>query len=137
MNKKMVIEKLINETASKYYTWQSYPDNEYKFRHTFYDNSQHFMPALSYVLNTPQGIFLLASFRAMVMPDGIAEEIALLFFESGDEKLEERIDDNSSDLYALRKLIELNNENVYPNLNVPEPPKNIDNPSDALSDFLK
>ncbi|EOH94814.1 hypothetical protein [Enterococcus pallens] len=137
MNKKMIIEKLINETASKDYTWQPYLNNEYEFKHTFFENSQHFMPTLSYVLNASQGIFFLASFRAMVMPDGIAEEIALLFFKSGNENLEERIDDNSPDLYALRKLIELNNENIYPNLNSPVSSGDLDNPSDALSDFLK
>ncbi|PEH49325.1 hypothetical protein [Enterococcus faecium] len=136
MEKKEIVNKLINETADRDYQWQKYNDNTSNFRHHFFENSQHFIPEISYVLQVKQGIFLLASFQAMRIFSEVTEEITLRFYKDNKEELEERIYDNSPDLYALRKLIELNIDNIVPNFDNHDPSDQIDFPSDALSDFL-
>lgn len=137
MEKKAIVNKLIEQTANRIYHWEKYPNNQLSFKHNFFEMSQHFIPSISYVLKVEQGVFLLASFQAMIVQNRTSEEIALLFFTDYDENLEERIDSNSTDLYTLRKLIELNLENIIPKLGDRDSSDTIDDPSDALSNFLK
>ncbi|WP_270329178.1 MULTISPECIES: hypothetical protein [Enterococcus] len=136
MEKKDIVNKLINETAERVYWWQKYNDNDSNFHHKFFEHSQHFIPDVSYVLQVKQGIFLLATFQGMMIPSGITEEISLRFYKNNAEELEERIYDSSPELYALRKLIELNINNIVPNFDNHDPSDQIDTPSDALTDFL-
>lgn len=136
MNSNKLIEKIIDETASKKYSWVPYKNNKLNFQNKYLDYSQHFMPDFSYIMQVKQGTFLLASFQAMLSGTSVAEEIALYFYKSNCIDDQERIEGNSSNLYALRKIIELSLDDIHPNLNDFSKPDENSSPSQALSDFF-
>lgn len=136
MNKKEILKKLVDKTASGTYVWKPYKNNPYEFSDSEIERTQHFVPEISYILKINQGIFFLASFQAMIIPHGTAEEIYLSFIPDNSSTID-RIDANTPDLYTIRKLIELNESNISPSFSEDSHDNEISNPSSGLSDFLK
>ena len=138
MKNSQIIQKLIEGTLDHIYVWQPYKNNTFKFKAKSLELTQHFNPKTSFILSTKQGVFLLASYRAMSFPDEIIEEIALYFYPNQKLDQNEHISSNSSSLFSLRKIIELTLENVTPIiLNDESFPNEDKKHSEQLNDFFK
>ena len=73
MKNSQIIQKLIEGTLDHIYVWQPYKNNTFKFKAKSLELTQHFNAKTSFILSTKQGVFLLASYRAMSFPDEIIE----------------------------------------------------------------
>lgn len=138
MDNTQIIQKLIDGTLNHTYIWQPYNNNTLNFKAENLESTQHFNAATSFILSTKQGVFLLASYRAMALPDGIIEEITLYFYPSKILDQQEIISSSSSSLFSLRKIIELTLENVIPIIQKDElDPDENHNHSKQLNDFFE
>ena len=116
-----IIHKLKKGTIDGVYKWTPQGFNSTNP----YDGYQHYIPNLSYSLDTHEGTFYLTTFRAMAKYPNYMEQIALDFLSNSRK---ERVASDDPEIFKLRKIIELS---------YLKPQENDSRSNDDLSDSLQ